>query len=534
MHKHILKEASGGDMQTMNSWKNFLYRICIFAVITVCVYFIQPSLKEKAAISIRNSISVAGYEGMYGDGKEIQKALDKVQEYSCEDGEYVIVEVPSGIYLLESKLKIYSHTYLKLDDNTTIKNSPSRKSGSMLSNYYEKQAGGYAGSSDIIIEGGTWDGNTKECRFSRGFSNMAFAHAENITIKNVRILHNYEGHLIEFAGVRFGEINRCILRGFKGKSRKEAVQLDIMHDKKMFPAFGVYDDTACDSIIICNNIIGDFPRGTGSHTGVEGIFHQNITIKNNYFYRIKEEGIDAYCYKNLKITDNSFTDTGTAIEYKTTSKNGKKDFFSPLKKDNPHTVNYFVEINNNTINNLNKTSDITKSTGIRLIGGSRFRIGRVSIRDNKIAVYHDAIYMYFTQQCFIKNNHITQSEYAIHLKESAHAAIENNKIENAGQSGIALNTQSINNRIAYNDIRESGKHGIQIYEISQAVIRENTVLKSRRDGISVSKKSDYCEISNNIIKESGKFGISVFKAEKADIRNNKLAGSKEKHVNISG
>ena len=496
---------------------------------------------------------------------DFQKAFDAVLSYGCKEGEYVVVYVPEGTYAIHKRIKLHSYTWLKLDDNAFIRNENRNGVGSMLSNYYDGNSSyqGYEGARNIIVEGGTWDGNLESSsnKYTGGFTNILFAHCENIAIRNLTVKDNYNGHLIEFCGVQNGSVQNCDISGYQGTSLKEALQLDITHTTSWLPAFGSYDDTACNNILIENNRIYDFPRGIGSHMAVKGIYNRNIVIQNNEFDHLSDEGILAYNYENLSVISNSFKNVGLAIEARNRSycKKESTDMKNPLDQnvDTTPLSNYGLIITSNTIVNLTKTSDMKRSSGIRVLGKEGAKYTGVVIKENKIQTYQDGIYLEHVENATVADNNIIDSYRGIHNQFGLSVAINSNKIRNCRSdglvsysgykleikeneikenkgSGIVLANASNYNTIAKNTISSNKKQGIHIqngcYDIK---IIANTVVDSTINGMRIYNGCNDIAMQKNTIQNSGMQGIYLYNSKNNTITWNTVTKSKKAGIYVN-
>lgn len=265
---------------------------------------IPQSVKAESIVTIDATMFGANGQDSLDDTKSIQQALDQAEK---ENG--ALVTVPDGTYLLSASLKIGSNTHLKLSDQSIFYRN---KAYTPMIRNNTKGAKRYSGNHDIVIEGGIWEGNSAQ--YPVRFNHITIGHAEKITIQNTKLLNNYGSHHIEFAGVQNGRILNNYIDGYKGAKIKEAIQLDIVRDRWNFPAFGEYDNTPCQNILIAGNTIVNHSRGIGNHNTVLGVFQTDIKIHNNHFKGIVHEAINALDFNQLYIRDNLFEKVGTDIK----------------------------------------------------------------------------------------------------------------------------------------------------------------------------------------------------------------------------
>ena len=172
------------------------------------------------------------------DGKKDSRhAIQAALNYAAEHGspsDRVMVYLPKGTYKISGSLKIYSNTDLLLHDEAKVLKC--YNSGCMLKND-NNGVGGYSGSENISVRGGTWDGNTSAYSGVYAFSNIRFGHAKNILISNTSIINNKNGHHIECGGVSGMTIENCYFSGYSGALLKEAIQLDVMNCYEVFAGY---------------------------------------------------------------------------------------------------------------------------------------------------------------------------------------------------------------------------------------------------------------------------------------------------------
>ncbi|MFC4075868.1 right-handed parallel beta-helix repeat-containing protein [Salinithrix halophila] len=244
-------------------------------------------------------------DGKSDDAPAIQRALD-----AARDAGGGTVAVPGGTYAVYQTLRIYSLTTMVLEKNALIRRAA--PTNAMIINGTNGK-GGYDGSENIEINGGTWDArmNLNEVKCTV----IAIGHARDIKIRDVRVLDVRDWHGIELNGVDHAEVSGCYFHGFTLTRRwSEAIQLDLMLSPAAFPWFGPYDYTHCRNILIQGcTFTGGWYRGVGSHAKADGVYHAYIRIANNHFDSLTGEGVEAYRYRHVSIDGNTFNRVETGI-----------------------------------------------------------------------------------------------------------------------------------------------------------------------------------------------------------------------------
>lgn len=256
--------------------------------------------------------NVASGFGAVGDGERndhpaIQNALDAARR---KGGGTVFV--PKGRFLIKNTLNIYSNIRLKLDDNAVIIRGDDF--GNML-RPIETPVKGYNGEHDFAVEGGTWDFNGNKIH-SAGTA-LTFAHARNVTLKDLRVINVYRNHCVEINSSYNVRVLNSVFDTQIGDRASEAIQIDGAFRETVYPAFGEYDYTMCKHVLIDGCTFLNWSRGIGSHTREDGYDHQDIKLTNNHFENIYDDGIRIYGYRGTVISGNTFDtcNTGILAEY---------------------------------------------------------------------------------------------------------------------------------------------------------------------------------------------------------------------------
>ncbi|WP_124097916.1 right-handed parallel beta-helix repeat-containing protein [Ruminococcus sp. Marseille-P6503] len=468
-------------------------------------------------------------EGADGSGekdsaKAIQKALDYARD-NASDKLQVKVFVPAGEYRISKTLRIYSNTWLYLEDGAVIKKCFG--GGCMLKNTKQFGGGGYDADRNIIIEGGTWDGNTAEYNSMEYFSNVRIGHARNIVFKNTKVCNNKNGHHLELGGIEGLTIDGCSFSGYTGSLQKEAIQLDVMNNAELFVEYEPFDDTATNNVVIKNCTFTDLCRGIGSHSAVLGKYYTNTVIKNNTFKNIQDVCIIMYNHKNCTIKDNVMSKVGMGIDFMYMSEDGSSDYFKPVNggyeagksniDDDAQTV-----IKGNTIKTRG-TSDVSRPYGIRIYGKSvkgtklpehNYRVRGVKISENKISSAAQAIILDDTVDCVISDNSISGSKSGcvegaelIDIKRSKSITVSSNHISASAGDGIKIRGGK-NFTVKDNTVSNAGGSAICLTDsVSESEISGNTVKKPSACGIIVKNSCKDISVDGNSVEFAGASGI---------------------------
>lgn len=224
--------------------------------------------------------------------------------------------VPGATYYIDVYIKLYDNVTVNAN-GATIKQVTKGK-GVFINALYKnstdnkgakKKLGGYKRCSNITVNGGTYITTGKKSPtvgwskngWPGGYSTFLFMHGQNIKISNVTIENNYNGHFIEFAGIKNSSIENCTFQGsYVGDSGNEVIQLDTNYSISCSPSGSPWDGTCCKNIIVsgCNFNVPKMPKGIGTNNNCKKR-SSNITVTNNSF---KVKKYAAYFCKCSKVT----------------------------------------------------------------------------------------------------------------------------------------------------------------------------------------------------------------------------------------
>jgi polygalacturonase len=240
--------------------------------------------------------------GAADDAPAIQAALD--------DGGWVYA--PAGTYRLATlPLRIHARTRLTLDPGATLL----RDADEVILTNGEPAAtaGGYTGRGGIIVEGGVWDVNAAGQPANSGA--IAFAHAENLTVRDLTVKDVPGWHAIEINSSKTVRIEGCRFAGFVDtgdRAFSEAIQIDADTSAAAFPWFGPHDGTVCDGVTVAGCWFGasgtpgtqPWPRGVGSHNTSEPNRHKNVKVLACVFDHLADAAVQTYYWDGAVIGDN--------------------------------------------------------------------------------------------------------------------------------------------------------------------------------------------------------------------------------------
>ncbi len=240
---------------------------------------------------------------------KIQNAL-----YAARDAGGGIVYIPTGTYNLGSRLEIYEGTTLLSSQKATL--SRNHTSNLIINGLAGASYSGYNGQGNIKIIGGIWDNKGPSYPVTPAMG-ISIGHGQNIIIQDLTVKDTAGFHAIEINSSKNVRISNCRLIGFVdtgSRGYSEAIQIDLAKSSAVFGAFGSYDNTSCEDVVIENCYFGPsgtsgttaWPTGVGSHSYTSTYYHTNTKIVNNHFDSLTEYAIRTYVvYKNLIIEGNT-------------------------------------------------------------------------------------------------------------------------------------------------------------------------------------------------------------------------------------
>jgi Right handed beta helix region len=376
-------------------------------------------------------------EGEANSATKIQNALNAARDVGGG-----IVYIPEGTYNVGSTLQIFSGTTLYLTPRTVIfrqfASNPLLVNGANGASYDV-----YNGQGNIRIIGGIWESRGQAYPIQAAQA-IAIGHGDNIIIEDLTISNVGGNHAIEINSSKNVRVKNCKFVGFVNTGNRgfsEAIQIDLAKASLTVPNpyfgwFGAYDETSCQDVIIEGCYFGSsgtagttaWPTGIGTHSFTSGEYHKNIKIINNTFENLTEYAIRTYNnYDTLLIQGNIIKNCFAGISV---GVDDDADFAEPagstmLGYSDNHT-SYNVTISNNSIDN----SGTTGSNGIWIVNAEN-----VNITNNRIKGLSRS------------GSNLADGILCVKL---INAIISDNNLEDIGDDGIDVRTQSRNVLITNN------------------------------------------------------------------------------------
>lgn len=508
--------------------KNMRQKSLFLGMLLVCILFF-PALSVQA--KTEKTIDVTIDASTKSVTNTIQDALDQAKDDTSNNTQYII-NLPAGTYSLTKVLKVYSNTTIKMN-GCTLKRG---KGISMMRlGMEEEEYTGYNGHHDIVIEGGTFDGDGKNDRSTAGM--IRFGHGSNITFRDMIFENVYATHHVELAGCENVLFDNCIFRNYYGKgdiangANNEALQFDVLHTEDHFSKYSKFDDTPCRNITVTNCTFDNLQRGLGTHSAVAGSYFTNMTFTNNTFTNIKGYAMIATNYSNATISGNTISNCGAGILFRSMVQ-GYSNFYTPLQGKAKIVNDAKSTISDNVIEITDQKYKIT-AYGISLYGENvkskkkdvpkgNYTLKGVTVTNNKITMKNSGygIWLQGSDACNVLKNSVTMSIAS--------------SVSGRGNSDCIRLVSSKKNKIINNVLTQKKNNkktkeacGMVITTGSSATVKNNKINNSPKDGIFVVSKSS-AVITGNTIKKCGRYGL--FASEKSTITDKKNKIQKAKKV----
>jgi len=437
----------------------------------------------EMALSGGSVINVASY-GTVGDGSADDSAAIQAALNLARDRGGAQVLVPPGVYLIGQTLRIYSNTRLTLRDGAEFRRNVA---GTMLVNGDASQSlGGYTGQSRIVIEGGLWNMRGTTTGLTASAMCISIGHATDIVIRDLEVRDLPGFHAIELNSTSHGLIQNCKFRGYVdpgGRDFSEAIQIDLAKSAAVFGAFGPYDHTPTEDVLIIGCHFGAsgtagttaWPRGIGSHSATITKWHRRIRILGCSFEGLLQYAISAYNWEDVAIVGNTFVDCGSGVRARSVIASDPED----TKLPDGTSTGASQAMRNLTITGNSFRGGLAYDEPITCLGETTGTILNVAISGNTI-------------------DGSTSGQSGIRLQECSRIAVGDNIIANVAGTGVS--TEDCNTlTITGNNIYACSSHGITIVDNSNSNVVGNQVREPGENGILV-QSSSFVHLRDNFIR----------------------------------
>ncbi|MBR1483269.1 MAG: right-handed parallel beta-helix repeat-containing protein, partial [Ruminococcus sp.] len=480
----------------------------------------------------------------YGTYSAIQSALDTARYGASENNVYRVTVEP-GSYDLTRALHIYSNTILSLE-GVTLNRNPEATANMLRTGDYDSEtsgATGYAAHSNILIEGGVFDGG--------GTANtmIKVAHATDFTMRGITFQNEHNGHMMEIAGVDGFNVLDCTFKDQlmdKDEPGYEAIQLDILKS-------GHIVQCRSEALTMKNVRIEDCdfincPRGIGTHTAILNAPFDGIKIRNNTFTDMGSAAIQGMNWKNCEISGNTINGTPRGISIYSMFDGGSGMYPASVlaREGNTNTdisesyirpTNSNILIADNTIKNCGTVQDVYapyESAAISVIGKVVSKV-YTPFEDGSGALPKGDYYITGIKIC---GNTIDTNGYGVQLSDASSVTLSNNLIrcaanafDNVKYHGIAMTDDTVVNSISECDIEGSVNSGIYADDAWIGSVSDCRVVNSGADAIQLNNSSYAKSVVNNYVSGSKDCGVSAMSGSKiVNVSGNTIRDYKYKAV----
>lgn len=467
----------------------------------------------------------------------LQSALDAVRS-----GAYgtCTVTVTPGKYRMSKSAVLASNMTLELT-GVTLLNANAGKGNVFISPNRDrtgKDYTGYASLENFTLRGGTLDyapGNTN------GSCLLRLAHCKNVTVDGTAFLNNVDSHHAELAAGYNVQFVNCLFSGQTNRteSSAEALQIDILEEKRHFANFPAYDGTMNQKITVAGCTFQNLICGVGTRNAFAGRYQKGITIRGNTFRHLQGTAIVCTNYVDTVIENNTVTDCGRGVAYYMCKNSGTTDVFTDGsgRVSGKRNTDCGSRISGNTIS-VKATAEIDQPRGMFLYGGKatgkmpagNYAVYNLTVSGNTITSTGGGITGTDLQNCTLTGNRIThtgatkETTVGILLHGSSGNLIEKNTC--AGfRNGLKCMDAAHSNALRSNTVTDSGSSAVCVVDSNGVEVSENTIGTGATNGIFV-QRSKKARLLSNTIRTMGQNGICLTEKSTAVSRSNRISGCK--------
>lgn len=517
-----------------------------------------PKLAAGAAVSVTDYGANGG--DTLADDDAINKALEAVG--TAGGG---TVTVPNGTYYIADYLCISSNTTLHLESGAKMvrdpkcatvydKNTEANKYQPMVKNYKGEQTvlngSGYGYTKNIVIEGGSWDGNVgkagttsdklgdifqiycatnvtiQDTRLGSvcGFHHVNMASVDHVTVKNVVFSDFVKYKGTDYKTLETGEDNNNAMNA-SASLTSEALQFDNYSGANISKNITVTGCTFQDVLSGVGNH-HDKPEGDVTKTGA-----QSVKITGNTFKNVENTCVNLYNFADVQVSGNTASNVRTfARVYKGNQCTVDANSISSYAGKNKYNMfrisdGAVLTVSNNTVNGagniavkldskskaeiLNNTFTGTMKSAVYIDKSSG------TVAGNSVPKTTDAgiSIANATEAVTVERNTIKDSATnGIYIVKSA-ATVNGNNLDNTGAHAIYIKGGS--GKITNNIVNKT-KKGSGIYVVEKSKVSEisgNTVTSPKECGVYIKDTSITVSVSKNTVKNSGSSGIFAVKSK---------------------
>jgi parallel beta-helix repeat protein len=429
-------------------------------------------------------------------------AINTVLELASTNGS-VHCYIPDGVYWITGRLYVYGNTKITMGKNTVLL----RKWGGGF--FYNggkigESFTGYNGYGNIIIDGGTLDGNWAQYGNDtiKTFDAIGLARGENMIFRNMKILDVVGAHAFDINACKNVLIENCIFKGYNTSyyawndnvsNFREAIQISN-HTQAGYGIIGAFDGTPCENITVRNcyfgasNNLPAYPSGVGNHGSVYNKYNRNIKVYGNTFDGMLANAVRSFKFADMMVFDNKFEGCYTCFAI--SNPDGNSSETDPTQGDAGHPQAAKNNIfHNNVCRNFTaygvyavaweKNGEVDKLDGL-IISNNVF--------DTQTGQISAVMSLHFINNLLITGNIFKNLYKGIYSKFSTNVNISNNTFESIQNFGVYLEeniyyagknyTGKI--RISNNLLKDVSGQGIYVHGFNDSTANQYNIIQDVR------------------------------------------------------
>ncbi|WP_282204036.1 right-handed parallel beta-helix repeat-containing protein [Kitasatospora fiedleri] len=372
------------------------------------------------------------------------------------------------------------------------------------------QVPAYSGPGRISVLGGTWD--MAGALYPRQTDAFAFAHAQDLLIRDCTIVNVPSAHAIELNAVRGVRVVDCVFEGLNtavGKD-KEAVQITGATSAANLAA-PPYDNTPCTDVLISGCTLrattaagyGDFGALCGDHDGAPGVVHSGVRVLGNRIEAATAEGIRVADWQQSVVSGNTVESArNTGIDVRSQSRTA------------PNTLTGLL-IQGNTVTGTGGPD--CPSGGITVAGKAAAPITGLVVSGNAVAGTRGeyGVYVGYAPQAVVSGNTVTGTArnakasncQAIQLDYSPESVLTDNAASGIAGDGLFVNF-SDGSLVSGNRVSGCATHGLAASS-NDLVVRNNLFSGLNTDGaadkygIRIGNNAKNVSVQGNLVRRGG-------------------------------
>jgi polygalacturonase len=507
--------------------------------------------------------------GSIADQSAIQTVLDMAKTKGS-----VHCVIPDGVYWVTNRLTIYKNTRIQMGKNTVLLR---KWAGGFFANGVSGDSfTGYTGNGNILVEGGTLDGNWAQYNTSGtyyGFDAIGLARGENIIFRNVTILDVVGAHAFDINACKNVLIDGCIFKGYNTSfaawgddisNFREAIQLSN-HTQAGYSLFGSWNGDPTVNVVVRNcyfgasNNLPAWPTGVGNHGAVQDTYNSNIIVDGNTFDGLVYAGVRNFKFRDTIVVNNEFLNCAYGVVFSNVAPGTESSKYGDGTQSNlPQNGDGYIISNNifrgTTKNNVFINGQVTATVTTKVknitITNNQF------INQSKTA--YDNIYIHWADSVRFANNIVNGCYRGFNILYSSNVSIEHNHIEDCLYEGIWVQEDSTeasgafldlgytsNINVRFNKVDKTGRNAIIVQHTDDFEIVGNKISNAAtetdnlRDGINCSSNAKNGRVYHNKVRmaatgNQNKYGVDVTSScSNVQTFNNDADGKTAKQVNAS-